>query len=248
MGSYYDVDLVNGYEPLNLRHYAEYLWVMEGGDPSRPPRSPRLWTDLTRVAKPELLRALDARYIIGNRPVPADRIGYELVGRKDDVPVYDFYRGMVRVPVYLWRDRYPLGPAYFARSLASVSDEAGSLAAVAASTSALDAHVFGWRGEALDFSGGAVRMTRRGENVYEYEVDSRGRNFLILSQVWYPGWRASLDGRESEIDRVNHALIGLIVPPGRHVLSLEMTSPMLRAGLILCALGAAGVVALFVVM
>jgi hypothetical protein len=247
--SYYGIDMINGYEPLNLRHYLEYFSVLQNGDPALTPRSPVVWADLRTIAKPEMLRALDAEYVVANGPVPLETIGYRFVARRDDVPVFDFYRGLVRKSVYLWQDERPLGAAYFARSLSYVGDEAASLAAVAASTSALDAHVFARAGEdarpGAGFAGGTARLTRRGENVYGYELDSRGDNFLILSQVWYPGWRARLDGRDAALSRVNHALIGLAVPPGRHVLELEMTSPALAAGLVLFCLGAAALGALF---
>ncbi len=156
-------------------------------------------------------------------------------------------KGLGRTSVFLWRDRKPLGPAYFATSVTRVADEAASLAAVAASTSALDARVFGWdaAGRApLDFAGGSAALTRRGENIFEYSLESRGANFLILSQVWYPGWRATLDGKDVPLYRTNHALLGLAVPPGRHALTLEMTSPALKAGLVLCALGLAFLAAL----
>jgi hypothetical protein len=245
--SYQRIDMVNGYEPLNLRSYFEYFSLLQTGDPALTPRSPVVWEDLTALARPDMLRALDAEYVAANRPVPVEALGWDFVGRRDDVPVFDFYRGLVRAPVFLWRDRRPLGPAYFASALHPVATEAESLAAVAASSSVLVAQVLGWDGgggAALDFSGGSARMTRRGENVYEYEADSRGSNFLILSQVWYPGWRATLDGKRVTTYRTNHALLGLVVPAGRHALRLDMTSPAFDAGLVLCALGLAAVAAL----
>ena len=245
--AYHDIDMVNGYSPLNLKHYIDYLSVLQYGDAGRTPRAAVVWADITAVAKPQMLRALDVRYIIGDRPQPLETIGYGLVGHRDDVPVYKFYEGLRRTSVYLWRDMRPLGPAYFATSLAPVSGEAESLAAVAASTSVLDAHVFGWdaASTSLGFAGGSAALTRRGENIYDYALDSRGANFLILSQVWYPGWRARLDGRDVPLYRTNHALLGLAVPAGRHALTLEMTSPAVRAGLALCALGLVLTAALF---
>ena len=237
--AYHDIDMVNGYAPLNLKHYMEYFSVLQNGDAARTPGAPTVWADLSAIAKPEMLRALDVRYIIGDRPQPLETIGYELVGRREDVPVYKFYEGLGRTPVYLWRDRRPLGAAYFATSLTPVNGEAESLAGVAAAQSVLDAHVFGWDGTGAPpvFAGGTAALTRRGENVYEYALDSLSDNFLILSQIWYPGWRATLDGRNVPLYRTNHALVGLAVPPGRHALKLEMTSPPLEAGLFLCALG-----------
>lgn len=239
LAGYYGVDMINGYESLNLRHYIDYLFVLQTGDAAGAPRAAPVWTDLVAVAKPDMLRALDVRFIVSNRAVPLEPIGYRLAARRDDVPVFTNYGGVARLPVYLYRDERPLGPAYFARSVSAVRTDAESLAALAAASSVLDARAFGWTGEPLDLDGGRARMTHRGLAAYTYEVDSRGRNFLILSQVWYPGWRARLDGAPLRLYRTNHALLGGVVPSGRHVLELEMTSPPLKAGLALFGLGLA---------
>lgn len=242
--AYFGVDMVNGYEPLNLRHYVEYFSVLKTGDPAAAPRRPVVWTDLDAIARPDLLRALDARWIAANAPQPVAALGWEPAGSVPETTVFGFYRGLRRVPFHLYRDRRPLGPAFYATSLTPVSGEAASLAALAASTSPSTASVWGWSGAAPDFAGGTARLTRRGVDVYEYALDSKGRNFLVLSQVWYPGWRARLDGLETPVYRADHALIGVSVPPGTHALTLEMTSPALRLGLWLCALGLAAAAAL----
>jgi hypothetical protein len=39
---------------------------------------------------------------------------------------------------------------------------------------------------------------------------------LVLSDAWYPGWRATVDGQEAEVLRVNHALRGVYVDGGAH--------------------------------
>jgi hypothetical protein len=235
-----DIDMANGYEPLNLKDFEEYFDVLKYGG-IRARRTPVVWTDLESIAKPDMLRALDVEYIAAGAPQPLERLGFEPAGRHDDVPVFDFYEGMIRAPVYLWKDRRPLGPAYFADAVRPVASEEDSLAALASTDSVRIAHVLGLDRPAgtLDFSGGTARLTRRGYDKYAYEIASRGRNFLILSQIWYPGWKARLDGREIALYRTNHALLGCFVPPGPHALELEMTSPALRLGLLLCALGTA---------
>ncbi|MDE2491444.1 MAG: YfhO family protein [Elusimicrobia bacterium] len=235
------VDLVNAYSPMNLRDYAEYLEVLRSG--AAAPGGPRaaVWTDLLSIARPDLLRGLDAQTLLSDRPLPLARIGWAPAGREDAAPVFRFYRGVVPGPVYAWRDRSPLGPAFFARSLRPVADEAASLRALA-SGPILDPPVLGWGGgggQRLDFAGGTARLTRLGYDRYAYDVDSRGTNFLVLSQVWYPGWRARLDGRPARLYRAGHALLGLVVPPGRHALLLRMTSPARNWGLALAALGLA---------
>ena len=74
-------------------------------------------------------------------------------------------------------------------------------------------------------------MVSRGINRYTYEVESEEGGFLILSQIWYPGWRLTNGDREVKLHRTNHALIGAFLPAGRHELQLEMTSPPLQLGL-----------------
>jgi hypothetical protein len=66
---------------------------------------------------------------------------------------------------------------------------------------------------------------------------------LVMSEVFYPWWRASIDDRDADIVRVNHTMIGLPLPPGQHVVRLRITSTSVWlgggvtvAGLAVCAL------------
>jgi hypothetical protein len=239
---YLGIDMANGYEPLNLKHFEDYFAVLKYGEPRKIPSRPVVWTDLEAIAKPEMLRALDVEYLVANGPQPLEKIGFEPLDTIEDVSVFSLYEGMVRLPVHIWRDRTPLGAAYFATSICGVPDAASSLAAVARAESVRDAYVLGLEGSAgtFDFSGGTARMTRRGYDDYSYRISSRGENFLILSQVWYPGWKAWIDGRETRLYRTNHALLGCRIPAGEHTLRLSMTSPKLEAGLLLFSLGVLG--------
>jgi uncharacterized membrane protein YfhO len=45
------------------------------------------------------------------------------------------------------------------------------------------------------------------------DLDKDG--FLVISETYYPaGWKAYIDGQESEIYPVNHILRGLVIPAG----------------------------------
>jgi uncharacterized membrane protein YfhO len=48
-------------------------------------------------------------------------------------------------------------------------------------------------------------------------------SFLILADTHYPGWRATLDGAETRIIRVNGAFMGVWLPAGEHELLLEFS-------------------------
>ena len=45
---------------------------------------------------------------------------------------------------------------------------------------------------------------------------------LVLSEVHYPWWRATVDGTDVDAVRVNHAMIGLPVSAGSHVVRLRL--------------------------
>ena len=48
----------------------------------------------------------------------------------------------------------------------------------------------------------------------ELEVDAQSRGLLVLSENYYPGWRATIDGQSAPIYRVDSGLRGLVVPRG----------------------------------
>ena len=45
---------------------------------------------------------------------------------------------------------------------------------------------------------------------------------LVISEVYYPWWRAALDESPATIYRVNHAMLGVVVTPGSHLVRLWM--------------------------
>jgi len=51
----------------------------------------------------------------------------------------------------------------------------------------------------------------------EYEVNATGNNLLVLNEVYYPaGWKASIDGKETEFYKTDYLLRSVVVPAGKH--------------------------------
>jgi hypothetical protein len=68
-------------------------------------------------------------------------------------------------------------------------------------------------------STGSVRLRDWNAHTVDLEaaVEGDGEGLLVVSEMCYPpGWRARVDGREAPIHRVNHVLMAVDVPPGRH--------------------------------
>lgn len=48
------------------------------------------------------------------------------------------------------------------------------------------------------------------------DVQSENAGWLIVSDVWYPGWKASIDGKPIELYRANFIFRGIEIPHGKH--------------------------------
>ncbi|MGH9855328.1 MAG: YfhO family protein, partial [Blastocatellia bacterium] len=71
----------------------------------------------------------------------------------------------------------------------------------------------------------------------EVKTRSSQERFLVLSEVYYPGWTAQIDGVETRVYRVNYALRGLVVPPGEHKVEFVYAPTSFRLGAICSGLG-----------
>ncbi|MGQ9715674.1 MAG: YfhO family protein, partial [Anaerolineae bacterium] len=54
---------------------------------------------------------------------------------------------------------------------------------------------------------------------------------LFLSEVFYPGWRAEVDGEPAPISRANGFFRAVLVPAGQHRVVLVFSPPSWRVGL-----------------
>ena len=57
-------------------------------------------------------------------------------------------------------------------------------------------------------------------NELTYEVNSGKGGVVVFSEIYYPGWTATVDGQPAELGRVNYILRALNVKPGKHAVVL----------------------------
>ncbi len=73
----------------------------------------------------------------------------------------------------------------------------------------------------LDGGSGSVRMVEAAPGRLTLDVTAEGHALLVVSQPFYPGWRATVDGRPVPILRVDYLLQGVPIPAGEHRLALR---------------------------
>lgn len=67
----------------------------------------------------------------------------------------------------------------------------------------------------------SVVMTKYLPNELHYDVQSSQGGVIVFSEVYYPGWTATVDGQPVEVGRVNYVLRAISVKGGKHKVVLE---------------------------
>jgi hypothetical protein len=84
--------------------------------------------------------------------------------------------------------------------------------------------------------GGRVRVISYAPEEVHLELEGAQEGFLVLSDTYYPGWRAQVDGVEQPIFRANHVFRAVPVQAGSREVVFRYQPPSLRQGLWLSAL------------
>lgn len=74
-------------------------------------------------------------------------------------------------------------------------------------------------GTALD--SGSVSLQQYAPNDLKYTIESAKGGLVVFSEIYYPGWTVTIDGKPAELGRVNYVLRALKVPAGKH--EVQMT-------------------------
>ena len=92
---------------------------------------------------------------------------------------------------------------------------------------------------------GKVTLIQHEAAARAYLVETPRPCVLVMSVVWHPWWRASIDGEGIDLVRVDHTLAGVVVPAGTSRVRLEVVPSSLHRGMLISAVaGLAWVVAL----
>ncbi|NDV82039.1 YfhO family protein [Bacteroides sp. 51] len=90
----------------------------------------------------------------------------------------------------------------------------------------------------------SMRITSYQPNHLIYESSSEQGGVVVFSEIYYPGWKATIDGQPAEIGRANYILRAMNIPAGKHTIemrfdptSLKVTEGIAYGGLALLLIG-----------
>jgi hypothetical protein len=78
---------------------------------------------------------------------------------------------------------------------------------------------------------GTARILRESRNQVQIETDATGPAYLATSEIHYPGWTATVDGRPASVYYTNVAFRGIPIPAGSHRVEFRFQAPALMRGL-----------------
>jgi O-antigen/teichoic acid export membrane protein len=235
---------VRGYDTIILREYVEYLELIE---PQRgiPYSKVAKLFDQRSLASP-LLHLLNVKYVLTSRVV--SQPGWSLFAQGDGIRVYRNDNAMPRA--FVLDGRQVVGSR--ADALAAVSAPGFDprrqvvIESTAASTgtgqgtgtdSAGVAPTLGSLQPAEVIAYGNTRVT------VQTAASSAG-GVLVLGDVFFPGWAATVDGAEAPLLRANGLLRAVVVGPGEHTVEFRYRPLSVRVGGLLTAISLAVLAAL----
>jgi hypothetical protein len=95
-------------------------------------------------------------------------------------------------------------------------------------------------------AGARAEVTSYRLNDVTVQVETPGPALLRLADLWYPDWRATVDGRSMPILRADYLLRAVPVPAGRHTVVFRFQPTVVRTGLMLSLVSLVAVLLLIV--
>jgi hypothetical protein len=183
----------------------------------------RYWENLGSRSS-RLYDLLNIRYVIAKKDVTLDWDKFALA-----------FDGDPQLNVY--ENRRTLPRALFASKIQPAASHEDAWNAIHAPDfdPAMTAVVEGASASTLaSTSSGQVTEIASAPNRLTVKVNADGPALLVLSQLWYPGWQVTVDGRAQGAPlQTDYLFQGVALEAGSHTVDLRFTSPLWRLGWVL---------------
>jgi hypothetical protein len=78
-----------------------------------------------------------------------------------------------------------------------------------------------------------AQVTHYDNNLIAISAVTTDNGLLVLGEIYYPGWEATVDGHPAEVLRVDGGIRGVAVAAGTHDIAVRFTSPPFRKGAVI---------------
>jgi hypothetical protein len=247
-GTLYWIYSITDYEPLSLYRFQRFYAALGGASGD----GDRLMTFVGELyadpAQPSfrLLDVLSVRYTVAAR-LDVDFTGAmrRLAPKWQEQPAFSRH-------YVLYRNADPLPRAYLVDSARFVDDDEQALTATTAPDFDPRTTVVIERSTTADQSPNSPKSTLTAARIVEYtarnvriEAEAMRPGYLVLTDTYYPGWVAAVDGNRVEILRANYLLRAVQLQPGKHVVEFRYEPWSFRIGAGITVMTLLGSIVLF---
>ena len=214
--AYFGIQSLGGYSPAKLKIYQTMLdsCMYHGADPSFP----------LNLA---VINMLNTRYLVAPGRLPEDKFTLANVDQQKREVVYSNPAALPRAFFVREAVVVPDDHAAF-QELNSPQFDPSKTAILYKQPPSFQAPLDTPRCEVTGFASNRITV----------KTASASAGLMVLSEIYYPaGWRAEIDGVETEIYRTNYILRSVIVPAGTHEVVFTFDPPMYRLGYTLSRVG-----------
>jgi hypothetical protein len=199
--SHYRIQSIEGYDPLYLLSYGEYVAALERGKPDihQPFGYNRIITP--HNLQTQLFDLLNTKYVLSLSDISLP--GYQKVSQEGETRVYKNNNAFPRV--------------FFVQNVLSQNSDQNIIETMFQNNLHNTAVV---KAENTILSGkmstGSAKIQYYSENKVIIQTQNNDDGFLVFSDAYYPTWKATIDGRMTKIYQTDLALRGVFIPKGSH--------------------------------
>ncbi len=197
----YKLQSIDGYDPLYLRRYGEFIVASEREKPdiSTPFGFYKRITPYNYNS--QLIDLLGVKFVLSL---------YELQSPK---LTKVFEEGLTKV----YENKDVLPRTFFVKKTIVIPHTQENINMLFASNFSLRNNATVEEGNSKDISVGKSNIISYKPNEVTIRTENTGEGFLVLSDTYYPTWHVQIDGVEAKLYRADYALRGVYVPKGNHV-------------------------------
>jgi hypothetical protein len=215
---------IQGYNPVHLARYADFVDAVNGQEQNYHHSDV-----LGEGVNSALLDLLNVRYVIVPAVTASDEVAPRLL--RSYTPVYE--DGQVRIfqnphafgQYWIVHDavQVPRGEALGALQSGAVDPRRTAVLEVAAPALASAARPQADRVSQLAYEANRIAVL----------TETSASGLLVLSEIYYPAWRAYVDGRSVDTYVADHTLRAVPIPAGSHAVELRYESATLQVGVVI---------------
>ena len=199
----YKIQTIDGYDPLYLQRYAEFSAALERGTPDI--HAP---FGFNRIITPQNYHS---RVI--------DLLGVKYVLTFDELDKRNFAKVFQEGDTKIFLNKNVLPRAFFVNSLHISKSKQESIDYIykniydLGSTAVVEESVkTNWTKNKFSIA----KISKYSENYISIKTKNSGDSFLVLTDNFYPTWKATIDGKPTKIYLTDFTFRGIEVPKGNH--------------------------------